>query len=380
MFGATNKPMTKDSRHIAIVGGGVIGLSIAWQLARAGQQVSIYERGQCGREASWAAAGMLAAAAETAPGQESFFALARASRDLWHRFAAELEAASGVKIGYAGGATLVAAQSVEHATHLRLTAKHLRGFDEPVRLLSGAEAIAREPTLAKDVQLALLSPKDGQVENRALCEALVIACSRAGVSIYEHQAVQQLEQTGNVATGVRVNDEVLDFDGVVFCAGAWTSANLFGAERLAAAVRPVKGQMLALQTDAAAPTHIVWGQGVYIVPREDGRIVIGATAEEAGFDTEVHRTDIASLHARASQLVPSLADAEVVESWAGLRPGSRDDLPLMGPLEIDHLWVASGHYRNGILLAPITAKLMARAILDGQAPAPLLPFLPTRFA
>lgn len=371
--------MTASSKHYAIVGGGVIGLTIAWRLAQAGATVSVFERDRCARGASWAAAGMLAAAAETGPGAETFFALARASRERWGSFASELESASGISIGYSGGSTLVAAQSEEAANHLRATAKHLRGLDEPVRLLTADDAKAAVPELAEDVQLALLSPKDGQVENRALGDALVVACSRAGVRIYENQPVQGIVLAGDAATGLNVGGHDIAFDGVVLCAGAWTSEDWAKSILGVGSVGPVKGQMLALESETVELAHIVWGQGVYIVPRGNCRIIIGATTEDAGFDVSVNAATIQDLHARATDVIPALGEAEIVESWAGLRPGSADELPLMGPAGPKGLWLASGHFRNGILLAPITGDLMVTAMLTGDTPGPLWPFLPTRF-
>ncbi len=370
----------RDARkHIAIIGGGVIGLSLAWRLAQQGCEVSVFERGQCGREASWAAAGMLAAAGETGPGQEAFFALARASREMWADFATELEAAANMAIGYRPGETLVTAHTDAEADHLRATAKHLHKFNEPVRLLTTQMALALENTLSDDVQLALLSPKDGQVDNRALGQALLVACSGAGVRIFENSDVQKLDCADIPTPRLLVDGELVSFDAVVVAAGAWSSPFLTETARGAPPIRPVKGQMLALETSGPTPKHIIWSAGVYIVPRANGRIIIGATMEDAGFDMGVVEDAIEEQFRCAVRAVPSLEDAEIVDTWAGIRPGTPDDLPLMGPTSQPGVWAATGHFRNGILLAPITGELMAQAVMEGVSPAPLVPFLPNRF-
>lgn len=371
--------MTSGSKSIGIVGGGVIGLSLAWLLAREGCNVSVFERDRCARHASWAAAGMLAAATETTPGEEAFFALGVASRQMWPGFAKDLEAATGMSIGLQSCGIITGAHSQAHASQLQQTAKMLSAMGERVRILSAEQAREKEPQLADDILLAFYSHDDGQVDNRLFGDALLIACARAGVDIREGTSVQDVVLSGGFATGLMVDGETYAFDRIVLAAGPWSSSSFPSLEGKLPRVFPVKGQMLAFESDAEF-NHVIWGDGIYIVPREDGRVIIGATVEDAGFDISVDEATIKRQVERAAAVVPALEDADVVDTWAGLRPQTDDGLPLIGETEVPNLVMATGHYRNGILLAPVTAMLLTRLLCEGDVPPALLPFLPTRFA
>ncbi len=370
--------MNSSPKSVAIIGAGVIGLSVGWALARAGMKVRVFDKGSATRQSSWAAAGMLAVAAETEPGHETFFALARASRERWGTFAAELEAESDREVFYEPGQTLVAAQCDEEAAHLRKSLQYLRTLDEPARLIKAPRDL--EPELASDVTLGLLVARDGQVDNRALGRALHIAVTRAGGEIHENALVQDVLIENGRVNGVRVAGNAIEADHVIIAAGCWSSTSFPSVNGVLPTVHPVKGQMIAFQTKPGRLRHIVWGAGVYIVPRRDGRIIVGATMEERGFDTSTVPGVIEAQKAKAAAVLPFLGDLDVVDSWAGLRPGSPDGLPIIGPSAIEGLSLATGHFRNGILLAPITADLVARSVLEGEPAAALLPFLPERFA
>jgi glycine oxidase len=355
---------------VAIIGAGVIGLSIGWRLAAAGCAVALYERGVAGRGASWAAAGMLAAGLEAEPGEERLLALTRASQALWPDFARAVEAASSVDIGYRAEGTLAVALTRDDAEQLRTSVAFQRGHGIELEWLSGAEACRREPHLTPRLVAAAFSPHDHQVDNRRLVEALRAAFRAAGGCLTE-QCDAGLDSTGGRITGVRVGDRHLPADVVVACAGAW-SRDLPGLpDGLRLPVRPLKGQMIALRMTPTAPLlrHVVWAPKAYLVPRRDGRLLIGATVEERGFDAALTAGGIYGLLDGAWRALPAIEELPIDEMWVGFRPGSRDDAPIIGPVAIDGLILATGHHRNGILLTPITADAICSLILTGQLPA-----------
>ncbi len=365
-----------------VVGAGVIGLGIAWRLAQAGCTVTVYDRGEAGRGASWAAAGMLAAAVETEPGEETLLSLTLESQRLWPDFARELEAASGIAIEYRSEGTLVVALNRDDAAQLRHSYDFQKGLGLDLEWLSAAEARQREPHLKPGIAAAVWSPRDHQVENRLLGRALAVAARRAGAELIEHCAVHEIIVTGGRATGVegaRGRDEA---DIVVLAAGAW-SREVGGIPPASLpAVRPIKGQMLALQMDPAAPLlrHVVWLPRAYLAPRLDGRLIIGATVEERGFDARLTAGGLLALLDGAWRGLPAIEELPVAETWVGFRPGSRDDAPLIGPAGIDGLVIATGHHRNGILLTPVTAAVVGTYILGGKLPELARPFSPERFS
>jgi glycine oxidase len=364
-----------------VIGAGVIGLSIAWRLAQAGCPVTVYERAAAGRGASWAAAGMLAAAVETEPGEENLLALTLESQKLWPGFAREIEAASGISVGYRDEGTLVVALTRDDAEQLRHSYEFQKGLGLELDWLSGAEARRREPHLRPGISGAVLSLRDHQVENRLLGSALAAAARRSGAVLYERCSVREIDLSGGRARGV-VTDRGRDpADVVVLAAGAW-SREIGGVPAShRPPVRPIKGQMLALLMDAAAPLlrHVVWLPRGYLVPRLDGRLIVGGTVEERGFDDRLTAGGLLALIEGAWRAVPAIEELPIAETWVGFRPGSRDDAPILGPSGIDQLVVATGHHRNGILLTPITAKTISSYVLTGRMPEIVLPFTAERF-
>jgi glycine oxidase len=374
--------MVSPSRpKTVVIGAGVVGLSIAWRLAQAGCPVTVYDRAKAGRGASWAAAGMLAAAVETEPGEEKLLALTLESQKLWPRFAREVEAASGISIGYRGEGTIVVALTRDDAAQLRFSYEFQRSLGLDIDWLSGVEARRREPHLRPGISGAVLSPKDHQVDNRLLSSALAEAARQAGVVLYEHCPVREVELSGGRARGV-VTDRGRDpADIVILAAGAWSREIAGIPASYLPPVRPIKGQMLALSMDPAAPLlrHVVWLPRGYLVPRLDGRLIVGATVEESGFDDRLTAGGLLALIEGAWRAVPAIEELPVVETWVGFRPGSRDDAPMLGPSGIDQLVVATGHHRNGILLTPITADAISGYVLTGRLPEVVVPFTPDRF-
>ena len=370
---------------IAIIGGGVCGLGIGWRLAQAGSAVTVVDRDRSGMATSWAAAGMLAPQVEAEPSEEPLLALTLESRDLWVDFAAEVEAASGVKVDYRREGTLVVALDRDDVERLRHRYDYQTSLGLDLEWITGAEARRREPHLARGVGAAVFSALDHQVDNRRLSAALREAYLRAGGVLREHTAVREViheaTPSGGRVTGLRLENEILQADTVIVAAGPWSRDIPGLPEALKPPVRPLKGQMLAVQMPRAAPLldHVVWGPEIYLVPRSDGRLLIGATVEEMGFDASLTAGGMMDLLREAWEVLPGIYDLPVIESWVGFRPASRDDAPILGPTAMAGLIMATGHHRNGILLAPITARTIADTVLTGETPAAILPFSLDRF-
>lgn len=364
-----------------IIGAGITGLSIGWRLAQAGCPVTILERGEAGHGATWAAAGMLAPHAEVKPGDERLLELLLAGHHAWPAFARELEAASSMSVDYrTKGALMVALDrddtgwlKYHHDLQVRL------GLD--VQQLSGHEARQMEPHLSRKITSALFSPLDCQVDNRNVALALCTTFLSAGGILREHTTVDKILIEENRIRGVHCNGKTIATETVILAAGAW-SRNIPGLpESLRPPVRPVKGQMLSVQMppNAALIERIIWGPDTYLVPRSDGRLLIGATVEEQGFDTQLTAGGLHYLLDGAWQMLPGIYDLPIVETWAGLRPGSRDNAPILGETSIQGLVMATGHYRNGILLGPITAQAISQLILKGETMEAIKPFSLERF-
>ena len=373
--------VTSAKPRIAVIGGGAIGLSIGWRLALAGCRVDVFEAKEAGRGASWAAAGMLAASLETEPQEERLLALTRASAGQWREFARELEAYTGLSIGYRDEGTIAVAGTRDDAERLRVNFEFQRGLGLAMEWLSGAAVRAREPHLAATIVAGVFCAEDHQVDNRQLVLALKAALLRAGGRLHEQRAAA-LAIDGRCVRGVRVGDELWPTDAVVLAAGAWSAGVDGWPAAVKLPVRPVKGQMVMLQMAPERPLlrHVVWAPKAYLVPRRDGRLLIGATVEERGFDTTVTAGGLYALLEAAWRTLPGIEDLPVIETWAGSRPGSRDDAPILGPSPIDGLILATGHYRNGILLTPITATAISELVLRGRLPEPAASFSIERFA
>ena len=367
---------------MAIVGAGVCGLGIGWRLAEAGCAVTVFERGEAGRGATWAAAGMLAAGVETEPGEERLLDLTRESQRLWPDFAREVEAASGLSVDYRDEGTLVVALNRDDVERLRFNFEFQRGLGLELDWLTGAEARRREPYLRAGTAAAVFSRHDHQVDNRKVAAALKTALLNAGGVLLEHASVTGLDIEGGRVAGVMVGETRHAADIVVLAAGAWSRDIPGLPEAARPPVRPLKGQMLALRMDAKAPilTHVLWAPGVYLVPRKDGRLLIGATTEEKGFDPSLTAGGVFALLEAAWRALPTVEELAIDEMWVGFRPGSRDDAPILGPTPVDGLVLATGHHRNGILLAPVTAAAISHYILKGEVPASIRGFAIGRFA
>lgn len=344
--------------------------------------MTVFDRGAVGRGASWAAAGMLAAGIECEPGEERLLKLNLASQALWPAFARELEAFTGLDIGYRREGTMVVALNRDDVEQLRFSYEFQATLGVELQWLSGVDARRREPHLRAGVPAAVFSPSDHQVDNRRLVKALATAFERAGGVLREHTGVTEVDVQAGRAAGVVSHEQRFDADVVVLAAGAWSREIEGLPSAVLPPVRPVKGQMLALQTDPVNPVlqHVLWAPRVYLVPRLDGRIVIGGTVEERGFDERLTAGGVFSILEAAWRAFPIIEELPIDEFWVGFRPTSRDDAPILGPTDIEGLFLATGHHRNGILSTPITAEAIAAAILDKQVPEVTAGFGIERFA
>ena len=377
----TDYSSTSRRPTVAIIGAGVVGLGIAWRIA-ARAAVTVFDRGKTGSGASHAAAGMLAACCEAEPGEEALIALGRESQARWPAFAEELLRTSGIDVELRREGILHLALTADDQAEIAQRLEFQRQLDLPLEWLSAAATRAREPHLAGKIAGALFSPEDHQVDNRKLVQALRVAAEGAGATICEHRPVKEIVVQGGRAKGVLLQDEtVAAADIVVLAAGAWSRGIAGLPPDGRPPVRPLKGQVLTLRMDAAAPliSHVVWAPGAYMVPRRDGRLIVGATVEEKGFDETMTAGGVLALLEAAWRAVPAVEELPIEEMCVGHRPGSRDDAPILGRGPLEGLFYATGHHRNGILLAPVTADAMARLILDDVVEPAIKPFGLERF-
>ncbi|MFE5487755.1 glycine oxidase ThiO [Streptomyces sp. NPDC056527] len=371
---------------VLVIGGGIIGLVTAWRAAQRGLRTAVVDP-EPGGGAARVAAGMLAAVTELHYGEETLLALNLASARRYPDFVAELRDATGHDVGYRACGTLAVALDADDRAHLReLHALQTRcGLES--EWLSGRDCRRLEPMLAPGVRGGLRVDGDHQVDPRRLAAALVTACERAGVIFHRALAERLTVVRDRAAGGLLAGGEALEADQVVLAAGS-LSGRLAGVpDDVLPPVRPVKGQVLRLTVpEAYAPflsrtvRAVVRGSHVYLVPRENGELVIGATSEELGWDTTVTAGGVYELLRDAHELVPGITELPLTETRAGLRPGSPDNAPLLGPTALPGLRLATGHYRNGVLLTPVTGDVMADLLTTGELPDEARPFTPRRFS
>ncbi len=361
---------------VVVIGGGIMGSAIALELARSGAAVTVLERSIPGAEASTAAAGMLAPQLEgSAPGP--FLELCLRSRSLYPAWVEQVEAESKVAVDYLPSGALQVAFTDDEVHALDATVAWQRASQLRAELLSGADARKLEPALSPEALAAARFPDDHQVDPRKLMRALLVATSRAGVTFRSGYVRGVLEQSG-AATGVDLDGERLEADAVVLAAGSW-SGLVAGARLDTRLVRPARGQMLEFQLRAPITQQLLKGAKGYVVPRADGRVICGSTVELVGFDKNVTATGVQAILGAALRLVPGLADAPLTATWAGLRPWTEDALPILGEGPLANLFLATGHFRNGILLAPITARLTGQLVRREKPSLDVKPFRLQRF-
>jgi glycine oxidase len=361
--------------NVVVVGGGVIGLSIAWRASTRGMGVTVVDPAP-GSGASAVAAGMLAPVTEVHYGEEALLELNLEASRRYPSFVAELEQQTGADTGYRRCGTVTVARDADDLAAIDELVTYQRGLGLDVERLRSRELRRLEPGLTPTVRGGAIVPGDHQVEPRRLVAALLAACRHEGVRLVAGRA-EAVEAGVVVLEGG--GEEAGDI--VVLAAGCWSGEVAGGAGPAAVPVRPVKGQILRLRSTAGAlPVgRNVRGLDAYLVPRADGELVVGATVEEQGFDTEVTGGAVHDLLRAALELVPDVAELALVEASAGLRPGTPDNAPVVGPTAGDRLVAATGHYRNGILLAPVTADAVVELLETGEVPPGLAPFSPRRF-
>ncbi|MBK6724278.1 MAG: glycine oxidase ThiO [Acidobacteria bacterium] len=366
--------------EVLIIGGGVIGLSIARELHKQGaKRISIVEKGVCGEESSWAAAGMLGPQAEADSGG-SFFDMTLASRDLYPDFAAELEAETGIDVGLDRSGTFYFAFSDEDVRALRERYEWQKKAGFPVELLTADEARRAEPFASPSVREALFFPGDWQVDNRKLLAALRKYAEINGIQIIKNTTVERLIVEGNQVVGVEVANGEIRGEQTVLATGAWTSLIKVGVADMPFKVEPVRGQIIAFHTAKQFFKHVVYTRRGYIVPRSDGRLLVGSTTEFVGFEKTTTAAAADLLREIAGEIAPSIGALSISDHWSGLRPFAADGLPVLGSIAgIEGLTIATAHYRNGILLAPLTARIVADRLIGGGDHPAFTAFGPDRF-
>jgi glycine oxidase len=376
-------PEPIEQADAVIIGAGVIGCSIAWRLGQSGMRVVVVERGRVGGEASSAAAGMLAPLAE-AEREDDFFNLTMAGLGMYSDFARELKASSGVDIEYRDEGTLYLALTEEDEEELERRWRRHHATGSNVKRLNAGCALKLEPLLNRALRFALKFPGDHQVDNRRLMTALNTAAQNAGVEFRTHTEAREL-LIENVAgrnriIGVMTARGEVRASTVVIAAGSWSSLLRCG-EATQFEVEPVRGQMVAIEAPAPAVRHVIYSRRGYLVPRLSGYLIAGSTTEHTGYDKRVTAGGVASIIKSAIEIMPCVAKQATTETWAGLRPRAPDDLPILGAdPRVEGLIFATGHYRNGILLAPITAQAISELIIKGESRVNLAPFSVARFA
>jgi glycine oxidase len=365
---------------VVIVGGGIIGGSIAFELAQSKLTVAVLDRQEFMHEASWAAAGMLSPAPDC-PAAISLVPLGRASLALYPNFVDAVENASGLGTGFrTGGAIEVIFRGDAERELSTLVALH-RGLGLSCEALPLDEARKMEPALGRDVRAAALLPDERSVAPRDLTAALLTAVESNGSTLLPGIEVTSLELNGNKCVGVKTSSgEIFHAAQVVIAAGCWSSQIQEAAP--CAPTHPVRGQMVALRHSAAPIRHVLRSERGYLVPRgleSPQTVVVGSTIENAGIEKKITSGGIEKILSAANELAPELANAEIIETWCGLRPGTPDQLPILGPGDLEGLVFATGHYRNGILLAPVTAKLVCEWILERKTSIDWAAFSPLRF-
>ncbi len=357
---------------VAVVGAGVIGLSIGWRLARRGLSVAVVDAGASGSGTSAAATGMLAASAEHEPGGGPLLELARESLALWPALRRDVEAETGLSIDYRDEGTLIVAVGRDEVERLRFRHKMQRDAGLDARWLSGSSALALEPGLRPNIAGGILCPGDHQVDPRSTLAALRAAFLGQNGHLAEATTVERLDTAGGRVMGIVTSAGLCRAGTVVVASGAAIAADGVLPTAIRVPVRPLKGQSMALRSrpvfgrSVALPVdHVIWTSEIHIAPKTDGRMIVGATMEEAGFDASVTAGGLYALLDGVRRVLPGAEEMVLEAVWAGFRPTSEDDAPILGQTSLGGLVLAAGHHRNGYLLAPVTAKAIEDLVVDG---------------
>jgi glycine oxidase len=360
----------------AIAGGGLIGGAIALELARAGLRVGVFDRQEAGKEASWAGAGIISPAPE-GPAMIPLVPLGKASLALYPEFVAMVEEIYGESVGYRPKGTLEALFSPDARAELSTVIALHHGLGLKAEPLRAEDARALEPALSEDLEAAVLRPEEASVDNRALTRSVLEAAQRSGVEIFSGSGAEAIWSESGRCVGLKLKNEKVQAEWTIIAAGCF-SAGIEGVTRYAPVV-PAKGQMVSLRAEEIEIERVLWSEKLYLVPRNDGRILAGATVEHVGFDKALTAGAIEKILQAAIELAPRLSSARIEEMWAGLRPDSPDHLPILGPTDMEGLLMATGHFRSGITLTPITARLVRQWVTEQRVGVDWDRFSPMRF-
>lgn len=370
--------MTPPKRNYdaIVAGGGLIGCAIALELAQSGLRVALFDSQEPVREASWASAGILSPAPENA-GMLSMVPIGKASLTGYPEYVAQIEELSGMPTGFRAKGTIEAVFSSRAREELSTIVALHRGLGLNAEALSATEARELEPAISEDLQAAVLRPDEASVDNRLLSQAVLQAAIKSGARIFSGAGVDGIWREGSVCRGAILRGEKIGAAHTIIAAGSF-SCRIAGVEPYAPVV-PAKGQMVSLRCATTKIERVLWSERIYLVPRNDGRILAGATVERVGYDRSVTAEGLRSNLDAAIELAPILASAAIEETWTGLRPDTPDHLPILGPTDIDGLLIATGHFRSGVLLTPITAKLVGDWVTGKTPSIDCERFSPMRF-
>jgi glycine oxidase len=359
-----------------VAGGGVIGASIALELADAGMKVGLYDAREPGREASWASGGIISPAPENA-GMIPFVPMSLASVALYPEFIRKVEELSGMNVGYRKEGALDAILDGDAEEELSTIIALQHGVGLRAEAVSAEQARRMEPALTEEIAAAIFRPDEASLDNRIFTDAVLKAAERKGVEIFPGNGAKAIWKEGGRCKGLLLEKGQAEAKWTVIAAGCF-SARIEGAAPYAP-VFPAKGQMIALRCEAVEIRRILWLEHTYLVPRNDGRIIAGSTIERGGFDHDVTAGGMKKILREAMRLAPGLEKARIEETWAGLRPDSPDHLPIIGPTDVEGLLIATGHFRSGILLTPVTARLIREWVSTGRVSADWERVSPMRF-
>jgi len=360
----------------AIAGGGLIGASIALELAEAGFNVALFDARDPGREASWASAGMISPAPENAD-MIPFVPMSLASVALYPDFIRKVEDLSGIDVGYKknGALDVLLDGNIEQELSTIIALQH--GVGLKAQALNGEQARKMEPSLTDETQAAIFREDEAALDTRALIDATLKAAARKGVEIFAGNGAKGLWKAGSRCKGLLLENGQVEAKWTIIAAGCF-SARIDGVAPYAP-VFPAKGQMISLRCESVELEHILWLEHKYLVPRKDGRIIAGSTIERTGFDHDVTAGGVQLILREVMKMVPGLENARIEETWAGLRPDSPDHLPIIGPTDLDGLLIATGHFRSGILLTPVTSRMIREWVTTQKVTVDWQRLSPMRF-
>ncbi len=370
--------------RILIVGGGVCGLGVGWKLAKAGKRVVLFERAPLRTGATWVSAGMLAPQMELKDEEETVLRLGRESLRRWKNYRDELEADADMSVDYRDDGTLFAAFGRDDVTQLRELYEDQIRTGLEVEWMSGSQTREMEPCLSRRASAGIYSSIEHQVDAAAVGDALIRAFQKCGGEIRDHTSVESVLIEDGCAVGVQLEGGVEEGSAIVVAAGAWSGLLGEMGALSPAPVRPVKGQIFTVQQPKEPLIRrVIWalldGEFVYLAPKSDGRLMVGATVEERGFDTQPTIGAALKLLRPACEMLPGLRELPMIKWGVGLRPGSRDNAPILGKTTVERLFMATGHYRNGILFAPVTSEEVSAAVLTGETSETIAPYSLERF-